>query len=136
MPPGSPSPPGSSGTGNGVVVFNAAANAGAARSGTVTIGGQTLTVTQQPAPCTFSIAPTSQTMGAAGGSGSISVTTGVSCAWTAVSANTDWLTVTAGSPGAGNGQASFTAAVNATGADRTGTIAIGGITFTLTQTAQ
>ena len=127
---------GSSGTGNGVVVFNAALNPGAARSGTVTIGGQTLTVTQQPAPCTFSIAPTSQTMGAAGGSGSISVTTGVSCPWTAVSANTDWLTVTAGSPGAGNGQVSFAAAVNATGADRTGTIAIGGITFTLTQTAQ
>ena len=56
--------------------------------------------------------------------------------WTAVSANTDWLTVTAGSSGTGNGQVSFTAAVNATGADRTGTIAIAGITFTLTQTAQ
>jgi hypothetical protein len=212
---------GSSGTGGGVVVFNAAANAGAARSGTITIGGQTLTVTQQPAPCTFSIsstahafpsaggsgsvgvttaancgwtalsnngdwltilegsvgtgsgnvsfaaspnpgpartgsltvaghaftvtqdapcmfsiAPTSQTMAAAGGPGSVSVTAGGSCAWTAVSANTDWLTVTGGSTGTGNGQVSFTAAANATGADRSGTIAIAGQTFTLTQTAQ
>jgi hypothetical protein len=123
------------GTGNSSVAFAVSANSGPPRTGSLTIAGQTFTVTQD-APCTFLIAPTSQTMGAAGGSGSISVTTGGSCAWTAASANTDWLTVTAASPGTGNGQVSFTAAVNATGADRTGTIAIAGITFTLTQTAQ
>jgi hypothetical protein len=101
----------------------------------LTVAGHAFAVTQD-APCTFSIAPSSQTIGAAGGSGSISVVAGSSCTWTAVSANTDWLTVTGGSPGTGNGQVSFTAAPNGTGADRTGSIAIAGLTFTLTQTAQ
>jgi hypothetical protein len=127
---------GSSGSGNGVVVFNAAANPGAARSGTISIGGQTLTVTQQPAPCTFSIAPTSQTIGALGGAGSISVTAGSSCTWSATSNNPEWLTITGGSPGSGNGQVTFSAAANATGADRTGTIIVAGQSFALTQTAQ
>lgn len=127
---------GSSGTGNGTVVFNAAANGGQARSGTITIGGQTLIVTQQPVPCTFSIAPTSRTIGAAGGPGDVSVTTGGSCAWSAASSNPEWLTVTGGSPGTGNGQVTFSATANATGADRTATITIAGQPFVLTQTAQ
>src|SRR6266850_5686611 len=37
-----------SATGNATVVITAAANAGAARSGTVTIGGQTVTISQDP----------------------------------------------------------------------------------------
>jgi hypothetical protein len=127
---------GTSGTGNGVIIFNAAANPGVARSGTITIGGQTLTVTQQSAPCTFSIAPGSQTLGAAGGPGSISVTAGGSCAWTATSSNPEWLSITGGASGAGNGQVTFAAAVNATGAGRTASITIANQSFMLTQTAQ
>jgi hypothetical protein len=37
---------GAAGTGNGTVGFSAAANTGAARTGTLTIAGQTFTVTQ------------------------------------------------------------------------------------------
>jgi hypothetical protein len=46
---------GASGTGNGTVSFTVAANTGAARSGTLTIGGQTFTVTQA-APVGFMLA--------------------------------------------------------------------------------
>jgi hypothetical protein len=123
------------GTGNGSVAFAVAANPGPQRTGTLTVAGQTFTVTQDHAPCTFSIAPTSQTIGAAGASGSVSVTTGSWCPWTAASNNSDWLSVT-GSPGTGSGQVMFTASTNATGADRTGTITIAGHSFVLTQTAQ
>jgi len=126
---------GSSGTGNGVVAFNAAENPGAARSGTITIGGQTLTVTQQAAPCTFAIAPTSQIVAAAGATGSVGVTTGANCGWTA-SSGAAWITITSAASGTGNGTVTFSAAPNATGADRSGVISIAGQSFTLTQTAQ
>jgi hypothetical protein len=127
---------GNAGTGNGAVMFSVGANAGPQRTGTLTIAGQTFTVTQEAPPCTYSIAPSSQTIGAAETAGAVTVTAGGSCPWTAVSQNGDWLTVTGGSSGGGSGQVSFIASANTTGADRTGTIVIAGFSFTLTQTAQ
>ena len=124
---------GSSGTGGGVVVFNAAANAGAARNGTVTIGGQTLTVTQQPAPCAFSISPTAQAFASAGGSGAVDVTTAANCGWTA-SSNADWLTITGAAAGTGNASVSFAVSANP-GPLRTGVLTVAGHTFTVTQDA-
>jgi len=122
---------GSSGTGNGVVVFHATANPGAARSGTVTIGGQTLTVTQQAAPCAFSISPGAQTFSAAGGPGSVGVTAGANCGWTAA-ANVNWITITGGAAGTGNGSVAFAITPNS-GPQRMGTLTIAGQTFTVTQ---
>lgn len=124
---------GSSGNGAGSVSFTASPNTGAARTGTLTIAGQTFTVSED-APCAFTIAPTAQTMPAAGGTGSVSVSTGSTCAWTATSNNADWLTVSAGASGTGPGTVTFSAAANP-GPDRTGTIAIAGQTFSLTETA-
>ena len=80
--------------------------------------------------------PTSQTIGAAGGSGAVTVTAGGGCAWSAASSNPQWLAVTGGSPGTGSGQVTCSAAANATGVDRTATITIAGLPFALTQTAQ
>lgn len=125
---------GSSGTGSGTVSFNAGANPGAARSAAITVGGQTLTVTQQAAPCTFVIAPLGQTIPSAAGSGTVTVTAGETCGWTATSNNPDWLTVTDGAAGTGNGAVSFSADANP-GVPRTGTLTIGGQTFTVTQDA-
>ncbi|MFL6210213.1 MAG: reprolysin-like metallopeptidase [Pyrinomonadaceae bacterium] len=85
-------------------------------------------------PCSYTIAPTSQSFNANAGTGSVNVTTTSNCGWGAVS-NADWLTVTAGAPGTGNGTVSFAVAANSTGLDRTGTINIAGQVFTVTQTA-
>jgi hypothetical protein len=126
---------GAAGTGSGAVTFSVGVNAGPQRTGTLTIAGQTFTVTQDAA-CTYSIAPSSQTIGAAETPGAVTVTAGGSCQWTAVSNNSDWLTVTGGSSGAGGGQVTFIASANSTGADRTGSITIAGFTFSLTQTGQ
>ncbi len=79
-----------------------AANTGAQRSGTMTIAGQTFTVTQA-APCTYAIAPTTRTSPAAGEATSVSVTAGSTCAWSATS-NAAWLTVSSGATGTGNGR--------------------------------
>ncbi len=86
-----------------------------------------------PAPCTYSISPSSQSFTSSGGSGTVSVTAGAGCSWTAVS-NAGWITVTAGASGSGNGTVSYSVTANA-GAARSGTITIAGQTFTVTQSA-
>ncbi|HEY7191028.1 MAG TPA: BACON domain-containing carbohydrate-binding protein [Vicinamibacterales bacterium] len=126
---------GASGSGNGVIAFSVVANSGAARTATLTIATQVFTLTQAAgvAPCRYAISPTSQTVPASGGSGTTNVTTAGGCAWTA-SSNVPWITVTSGASGTGNGSVSFTVAAN-TAASRSGTLTIGGQTFTVTQSA-
>jgi len=124
---------GGSGSGNGTVGLNAAVNGGNARSGTATIAGQTFTVNQAAAAtCTYSINPTSQTVGSdAGSGGPVSVTAPGGCPWTST-ANASWLQITSGSSGTGNGTVTFSFA-DFTGPSRTGTLTIAGQTFTVTQ---
>ena len=85
-------------------------------------------------PCTFTISPTSSTIAAAGEfNRQINVLTQNGCAWMAQS-NDNWLTVTGGATGSGNGTVTYSAAANS-GAQRTGTITVAGQTFTVNQTA-
>lgn len=84
--------------------------------------------------CTLSISPGSLNVGAAGSSGNtISVTTQPGCAFTAASSDS-FITINSGANGSGNGTISFSVAAN-TGAARTGTIVVGGQTFTVNQSA-
>jgi hypothetical protein len=127
---------GAGGSGNGSVTMNVAANTGAARAGTATIAGRTFTVNQAAAPpvCSYSINPTSVTVGDEAVTGlSTAVTAGAGCSWTAT-ANVPWLTITAGGSGTGNGTVTFNVGSFGGGAaSRTGTLTIGGQTFTVTQ---
>jgi hypothetical protein len=122
---------GSSGTGNGPVDVAVAANTGPARSGTATVAGRTVTVNQDSG-CTFSLSAPAQPMPVGGGAGSVNVTAGGGCSWTAAS-NVPWIQVTAGSPGSGSGPVQFNVDANGTGAPRSGTITIAGMTFTVNQ---
>lgn len=70
---------------------------------------------------------------AAGGTGSVPVTAGTGCSWTATSSAT-FVTITSGASGNGNGTVNFTVAANS-GASRTATLAIGGTSFTISQSA-
>ena len=126
---------GATGSGNGSVGFSVAANTGGARAGTLTIAGQTFTVTQAAAAvsCTYSISPTSSPIAAAGGTGTVAVSTGTGCTWTA-SSSAGWVGVTSGAIGSGNGSVGFSVAAN-TGGARAGTLTIAGQTFTVTQAA-
>jgi glucose/arabinose dehydrogenase len=87
-----------------------------------------------PPPCTYSISPTRASFGPGGGNGSVTVTTGGACEWTAAS-NASWITVTGGSAGSGSGTVDYTVEVY-TGKPkrRTGTITVAGQTLTVTQT--
>jgi len=122
---------GQTGTGNGVVTYTVLANTGPARSGTLTVAGQTVTISQNSG-CTYTINPTSQAFPTEGGTGGpVTVTTQSGCAWTAAS-NVSWITITSGATRTGTGTVTFTVAAN-TGGARTGTLTIAGSTFTVTQ---
>jgi uncharacterized repeat protein (TIGR01451 family) len=81
--------------------------------------------------CVSALNPSSATATAAGGTGAIPVTAPTGCGWTAVS-NAAWIAIASGASGSGNGTVGYTVAP-ATGAQRTGTIAIAGQTFTVTE---
>jgi hypothetical protein len=85
--------------------------------------------------CTYSLSPSGASPGATQTTGSITVTAGTGCAWTATSNATSWITITSGASGSGNGTVSYTVAANTGTTSRTGTITVGGQTFTVTQAA-
>ena len=82
--------------------------------------------------CTYSISPTSANYGATGGTGSFSVTTQAGCTWTA-SSNNNWIHITGGASGTGNGTVSYSVDANGSSSSRSGTITAAGRTFTITQ---
>jgi hypothetical protein len=126
---------GASGTGNGTVNYSVAANATTSvRTGTLTVAGQTITVTESGA-CSFTASPASQSLTASGGTGSVAVTAGSGCGWTDAS-NVSWITVTSGASGSGNGTVNYSVAVNASATPRTGTLTVAGKTITVTEAAE
>lgn len=82
--------------------------------------------------CTVSSGSESQSFTANGGGGSVNVTAGSACNWTAQS-NDDWITITAGGSGLGSRSVDYTAAPNASAARRIGSLTIAGRTFTVYQ---
>jgi Zn-dependent metalloprotease len=83
--------------------------------------------------CSFSINPTSASFAAAGGSGSVTVTTTAGCNWTAAS-NNSFITITSGASGSGNGTVNYSVAAN-TSVARNGSLTIAGLTHSVSQAA-
>jgi hypothetical protein len=110
-----------------------AANPGAAqRTGTVTIAGRTFTVTQQGLTCTYTVAPGSLSVPAAGVTSTLSITTLAGCAWTA-SGLPPWVTM-ATSGQSGPSQLSYTVAAN-NGPARSATLTVAGRPVVVNQTS-
>jgi hypothetical protein len=131
---------GASGTGSGEVRWAAEPNTSTAeRTASITIGGTTFVLRQAgatapppPQECLYEIDPMRADAGAAGGPGTIAVSAGGGCAWTA-SSGVDWITITAGGSGSGAGEVRYTVAANASSSARTGTLTVAGRTFTVQQ---
>lgn len=114
---------GSSGSGNGTVSYSVASNTCNARSGTITISGQTFTI-NQASGCTYGLNPANAYYSTDGSTGnSFTVTTASACSWAAAS-NSGWITITVGSSGTGNGTVTYSVAANTADA-RDGTISVG-----------
>ncbi|HWQ32611.1 MAG TPA: SBBP repeat-containing protein [Blastocatellia bacterium] len=123
-----------SGSGNGTVSFTLAENTSSlSRTGTLTVAGQTVTITQAGVPCNFVIAPDRTSFTSAGGTGMIEITAPAGCTWQAVTDNPALINLTGNRSGNGNGKISFLVSPNAAGTLRTGTITIAGQKITIIQ---
>ena len=83
------------------------------------------------ASCTFTLAPTSASYSASGGSGTLSVTTQQGCQWTTAN-STSWMSLSPGA-GTGPGTVTCTASANPGTASRTAALTIAGNMFTVQQ---
>jgi YVTN family beta-propeller protein len=125
---------GSSGSGNGTVGYSVSSNnTSGALSGSLTIAGETFSITESGTACSFSISPGSVTLGSTGGTGTVTVTAPSGCLWSAVS-NSSFLSVTSGASGNGTGTVGYSAAPNTGTSSETGTLTIASQTFTVTET--
>jgi CSLREA domain-containing protein len=100
-------------------------------NGCAITGSSSATVTVVSPP-TFT--PTSQSFAANGGTGSIAISFGGSCAWSA-STSDGWISFPQGNSGSGNGTLSFQVAAHTNTARRVGSITINGQSFAVLQGA-
>ena len=84
------------------------------------------------AACAYSISPTSLSFGSSAGSGGVNIATQSGCSWT-VNGNPDWVTITSGSSGTGNGVVNYKISANTNTQSRQGEFTIAGKAFMLTQ---
>ncbi|HEY0101627.1 MAG TPA: Calx-beta domain-containing protein, partial [Pyrinomonadaceae bacterium] len=83
-------------------------------------------------PCVYTLSPANKTSPAAGETFTVGVLTQNGCHWTATS-NSNFISVTSGANSSGNGLLTLVVSRNESGVPRTGTVTIGGQTFTVTQ---
>jgi hypothetical protein len=118
---------GASGGGNGSVTFNVAANAGAARTGSIDVSNGVSTRSfqvQQAGGCSFALSQSTVNFAHHGGTGNVSVSTGGACGWHGTT-TASWIEVTS-EPQTGNGTLAFTVEPNTTRIARSATINVGG----------
>jgi all-beta uncharacterized protein/BACON domain-containing protein len=120
------------GNGDGSIAYFVAPNDTAfPRSGSIMVAGQSFTITEDGAPCSYSMSSPSQSFEATGGSGSVAVSATPGCEWTGKS-NDSWISVNSGG-GNGNGTFSYAVAPNDTTSQRSGSITIAEQSVTITQ---
>jgi len=130
---------GTGGTSGTPINYKVAANTCVgSRVGTISLDTKlpnppTLAVTQDGSPNNMSLAPSSATADATANNYRIAVTTGDVCNWSAVP-DVNWIQITVGATGTGSGGISYHLLENTT-AQRTGSIHVGAVTYTITQQA-
>ena len=85
-------------------------------------GSYGFTVTCFP-QCNYLISPTGVSVGASATNGTVTVSAGSGCPWTATN-NESWLTITGGSSGSGTGTVSYAVAANCSASVRSGNVTI------------
>jgi BACON domain-containing protein/all-beta uncharacterized protein len=125
----------SGGTGPADVSISVAANGlETARSASVTLAGQTLSVKQDGlAPCSYDVSPAAQKFDAAGGPGTIQIAAASRCAWTPA-ANASWITIDDVSERHGDGTVSYRVAANSSQDSRAGIVVVAGQDVAIDQT--
>jgi Glucose / Sorbosone dehydrogenase/Putative binding domain, N-terminal len=96
--------------------------------------GGTLARIAAASPCNVSITPPGLAFTAAGGSGSVSVTTAAGCDWTATTGD-GWISITGGGSGSGDGTVRYDVAPNTGDRARSGRVTVAGQVHTVFQSA-
>jgi hypothetical protein len=118
-------------TGPASATYSADANlTGSDRFGTLTIAGQTFSVTEPALACPVTLGTPSSTSGEFGGTGQFTFTTAPPGCAVTVQSYSSWLAITSQAP---TGTISFTVAPNTYAAARTGAIMVGDRTYSVTQ---
>ncbi len=126
--------PGGSITGSGTLNYNVGVNsAGTSRTGTITAGFQSFSVTQGGTACTFTLPSSSQAFGPAGGSGTAAVQAPPGCNWTANNGGVPFVTITSPGSGSGSGTVGYTVAANPSANPRSAVLAIANRPYTVVQ---
>lgn len=121
-----------SGSGNATLSYTLAANSSfQGRVGTITVGGQSLVLTQQGVTCSITLSPSSRTHGSGATSNLVSITDSLGCGWTILNTNS-WITFQAAS-GTGSVSVGYTVAANPSSLERSGVVLIGGTPYSLMQ---
>jgi hypothetical protein len=134
------SPTSGTGAGSVGITMKAANAAASAQTGSISISGQTVSITQAGVSCAtaYSLRSPSGNAPPTGGSGSVGLVAPAACTWS-VGSDSAWLTVTPPTASAGTADIQFTALANA-GAARQGTLTVTGLagaslTYILSQAA-
>jgi uncharacterized protein (TIGR03437 family) len=123
---------GQQGTGDGTAGFSVAADTDTPmRSGAITIGQQSITITQTGPVCDFAINPRSANLSPLAQNNSFALMGLPGCTWNA-SSNAPWVQVTSASSGMGPMNISYGVQANP-GTSRSGTITVAGLTFMVNQ---
>ena len=127
---------GGSGTNNSSVVIAVATNLDTlARTGTVSIADQTVTVAQRAAKCSFTLDTNAVTFTSSGGSSDVVVTAnGGNCAWRVVN-KAEFLTITSATEFTGDGTVTYIVETNTIAKARTGAVTIAGKAYKVKQEA-
>jgi hypothetical protein len=127
-------PAANSGTGSMTLNFSVGANnTGNTRNASLTIAGQSITVSQSGPVCAYSLQSSSANVPGGGGAGSVNVLTANGCGpWTAVS-NANWIHITNTGPYNGPTSASYSVDPNLTGSQLFGTLTVADQTFSVTE---
>jgi uncharacterized protein (TIGR03437 family) len=121
-----------SGSADAALAYTVAPNSAAEpRRGTITVNGQTLTITQAGQTCSLTVSPLQAGLPARGGGGEVNVRGNTACSWSAVS-GAEWLKVEWSSV-SGAGVVRYAAAVNNSGAERATSIQVSGQTVAVRQ---
>ena len=127
---------GASGSGSGTVTYSLAANSSTEiRNGTLSVGGQAVTVRQQgrsPVSCTYELSHPLADYGPGGGSGSFTITTAGECRWSAAS-DSLWVTIDSGAQGSGNGTVTYAVGSNTAASGRDAMISVADRSFEVRQ---
>ncbi|MEP7337208.1 MAG: proprotein convertase P-domain-containing protein [Acidobacteriota bacterium] len=129
---------GSTGSGTGTVSFTVAPTSGGARSGTLLVAGQAITITQSAGEgCSYALSPDGRNFPATGGTGSFNVTAAPECVWAATTGD-PFVNILFASAGQGSGTVNFIVLPNDQPSSRSAKINVGGVggqMFNLTQDA-